>query len=221
MADVFFDQTVANVVEGALDRFSKGEAMIVTIKIRAHHYLPDEIREGEFEEYLKKNKIDWDSLSEDEKAEFMFAGTTSISLESYMSFLFYRPSNYTLVLQAKRSERFFSLDDKSRWTFQSDHDSCWRSDGLRNISKEIFKLRDIFMKKIQSLYEKYGLEYNISISDVNGSIGVSIDKVQRIRIDSEKTLTRHAEDYSLNLVSKDPENRKETWAIVSDKKSLF
>ena len=48
-----------------------------------------------------------------------------------IKFVFVRPSNYTQVYVTVRDNR----DQKDSWTLQSDHDSCWRSDGLRSIFK--------------------------------------------------------------------------------------
>ena len=65
----------------------------------------------------------------------------------YFLVLFHRPSNYTKVLVKK-----YGTDDDNRMPFSfenstiimekmSDHDSCWRSDGLRWIFKSWMGLR--------------------------------------------------------------------------------
>ena len=59
---------------------------------------------------------------------------TNISSASIVQFIFKRPSNYTLVLANYRFNNFRDYANPkytiTPFAKQSDHDSCWRSDGL-------------------------------------------------------------------------------------------
>lgn len=62
----------------------------------------------------------------------------------WVHLIFERPSTYTKVFSFV-SERHVSSPELRPEDFdmQSDHDSCWRSDGLRVIDKTWFAIRDI------------------------------------------------------------------------------
>ena len=53
----------------------------------------------------------------------------------------YRPSNYTKVVMAVNHDIAFTFDQSLHFEYKSDHDSCWRDDGLRsplfNIKQEM------------------------------------------------------------------------------------
>lgn len=62
-------------------------------------------------------------------------------------FLFVRPSNYTKVFVCMPDFREFRIIDVERvWKQTSDHDSCWRSDGMRDVTDVYFKLCDPICK---------------------------------------------------------------------------
>jgi hypothetical protein len=71
----------------------------------------------------------------------------------------YRPSNYTKILlyELDNKETFFHLlvkNNKIDFRLESDHDSCWRSDGFT------------FLNKVQNEAEKYFLKnYKLDIRD--------------------------------------------------------
>lgn len=46
-----------------------------------------------------------------------------------VEFLFYRPNNYTKVFVREQT----GVKTWGGWTFRCDHDSCWRTDGLKDI----------------------------------------------------------------------------------------
>lgn len=48
-----------------------------------------------------------------------------------LQFIFVRPSNYTQVYVKEITNR----QEDAKWELHSDHDSCWRSDGLRKVFK--------------------------------------------------------------------------------------
>ena len=74
-----------------------------------------------------------------------------LSVRRYLNFLFVRPSNYTKVLFWEAPEGSKGLDISPyyskgilEWNMECDHDSCWRSDGLRQITKAYFDSRRKF-----------------------------------------------------------------------------
>ena len=60
----------------------------------------------------------------------------------------YRPSNYTKVVMAVNHDIAFTFDQSLRFEFKSDHDSCWRDDGLRS------PLSNIQCEMVKELSEK-------------------------------------------------------------------
>lgn len=68
--------------------------------------------------------------------------------------VFQREHNYTKVFFSEDSQEYqFSYylneeeQDKANWVLQSDHDSCWSSDGLRCLSKVYQRLEITLEKK--------------------------------------------------------------------------
>lgn len=51
-------------------------------------------------------------------------------IRRYAHLLFHRPSNYTKVLWNVTDDPRKGYDDFETWDVKSDHDSCWRTDGL-------------------------------------------------------------------------------------------
>jgi hypothetical protein len=67
-------------------------------------------------------------------------GASEITIRKYISFVFHRPSNYTKVFVniSNVALPFHVIKD---WSLESDHDSCWRDDGVRSVlSKEYFAI---------------------------------------------------------------------------------
>jgi hypothetical protein len=61
--------------------------------------------------------------------------------------VFYRPNNYTKVLMREEKLSPFELEGKSiQFKQLSDHDSCWRSDGMRWLFESFVEAWDYFDK---------------------------------------------------------------------------
>jgi hypothetical protein len=54
-----------------------------------------------------------------------------------VNFIFHRPSNYTKVLFQVLDRVFISPYDLTAMQLSSDHDSCWRSDGISSVLSKI------------------------------------------------------------------------------------
>lgn len=66
-----------------------------------------------------------------------------------LCFLFVRPSNYTKVFlfEPKQDEYcWLHKDNGQLWNLESDHDSCWRSDGFHRVTDVYFELCDPICK---------------------------------------------------------------------------
>jgi len=66
-----------------------------------------------------------------------------LHIRRFPNLLFIRPSNYTKVYFFEPEDgRWFGVHDNREmvWELQSDHDSCWRSDGFRNITDIYFNI---------------------------------------------------------------------------------
>ena len=65
-------------------------------------------------------------------------------------FLFQRPSNYTKVFILVNDNKYTRLEEipSNGWTLKSDHDSCWRSDGVGSpLFKAWCELRNQFQEE--------------------------------------------------------------------------
>jgi len=63
-----------------------------------------------------------------------------LHIRRFPNLLFIRPSNYTKVYFYEPEDgRWLGLKEVV-WELQSDHDSCWRSDGFRNITEIYFDI---------------------------------------------------------------------------------
>lgn len=69
--------------------------------------------------------------------------TKEIHARHFVEFTFHRPSNYTRVYvrDAKSTRQFGEVYHRT-----SDHDSCWRSDGMSILTELYFKMREPFTK---------------------------------------------------------------------------
>lgn len=110
---------IPTVVEAMLSRGTPDKVLHVAVEVKAWAFCPEEL-------YAK--------LGEDHEGEWMEYQTVHL--------LFYRPQNYTLVLQSL--DRGSMIMPNMEWKRTSYHDSCWRSDGLselnqiaRSVEKEV------------------------------------------------------------------------------------
>jgi len=78
-------------------------------------------------------------------SQYRSDGKNDITVRKPVYYLIHRPSNYTkvFILDSLKDEDNFRcppsyldvINKKDlRWMIRSDHDSCWRSDGLRDLS---------------------------------------------------------------------------------------
>jgi len=81
----------------------------------------------------------------------------ALHVREYFSFLFVRPSNYTKVFfyRPSKDAKGLTLDpsyskEPVLWTLECDHDSCWRSDGMRQITKIYFEATKQFEGRLKS-----------------------------------------------------------------------
>jgi len=90
----------------------------------------------------------------------------------------YRPSNYIKVIMAIDNEHVpaFSFNKNLQFEFKSDHDSCWRDDGLRSpISKVACEMVDEIVKKGAKTKPFAVYSWFVGVSSINlvsGSIKV-------------------------------------------------
>lgn len=110
-------------------------------------------------------------------------------------FLFQREFNYTKVLFYKGSSTQAGRDLDPRWTKQplqwnleSDHDSCWSSDGLRKMIDMYFAARDRFKNR-----KSGGKELNLSdLSEHNHFL----DRPKYVRLDVFEPANPRADRWS-------------------------
>ena len=126
---------ITNTVEAMLPRFSSRD-VVLTMKIN----------------------VDWHDFGYDKED-----GNTQVREQSQFRkeifLVFHRPSNYTKVLMLEIPKRDYNNEDKlklhhlpSSGEYQmkqlSDHDSCWRSDGMRWVFQAFVDAWDYFDKEI-------------------------------------------------------------------------
>jgi hypothetical protein len=71
------------------------------------------------------------------------SGEEDVNQHSVIETFFVRPSNYTKVFIREGVPDLLQCNRTTEWELTSDHDSCWRSDGLRifhNKEQETFKM---------------------------------------------------------------------------------
>lgn len=71
----------------------------------------------------------------------------------FINFIFYRPSNYTKVLVLKTDRPMIKEDDVFQMV--SDHDSCWRSDGVEH---SLFQIHQEIITEIENHCAKLGVQ---------------------------------------------------------------
>lgn len=115
------DSVIRSIVEGMLPRFSDNQLglyMELDLDLTDHGYGTD------------GNTLEREALS----------------VRRHLHFLFNRSNNYTRVffLQPKPGERMVNRTIVNEWTMTCDHDSCWSSDGIRNITDIHFEMYNQF-----------------------------------------------------------------------------
>lgn len=96
---------------GNFDPKMPSKALHIVVSVSGRAYPPD------------------DDLDSDEDVEY-----TDVHL------LFHRQSTYTRVWSVLNTSRL-SIPEPAEWTHRSCHDSCWRTDGLRDLSAVYLKVR--------------------------------------------------------------------------------
>lgn len=67
----------------------------------------------------------------------------------FIHFIFYRPSNYTKVLLSTGS---WFIEECERFELVSDHDSCWRSDGVSsNLNQIHWRIIEVIEERCKEL----------------------------------------------------------------------
>ena len=111
---------------------------------------------------------------------------TNKSAATIMRFLFHRPSNFTKVLVHYEFNNFNKRDgrlsrDPVYYEKYSDHDSCWRSDGLTILSEH--------WKEVEKFFNKHP-------SEINSFYSFSIfDPIRYLEL-NELTLDRQDDGYT-------------------------
>jgi len=104
-----------------------------------------------------------------------------------VEFVFQRPTNYTKVFSRVLDLKGNVLKD---WKLTSDHDSCWRSDGLRDVFQTYMEVRKD-MEKQNSAYDFREDEVNIQSPRFGSYISFVDVEIEKDPNDS----------YNYNLVS--------------------
>lgn len=134
-----FAFTIKNIVEFALPCFSKDKGLLISFKIRYSYY---------------DNK-------DDEKDR---------DVRKFVYMIFHRPNNYTRVFSVVSDNPIWQNDlIKQKWHLESDHDSCWSSDGFNFIK--------ILKDKIIGEFKNNGIEYR-NINEL-----VWIDDIKHLEFD--------------------------------------
>ena len=138
--NINFDQAIPSIVEAMLPRFSpKKLGLSITLDLRDDNFI-----QGPEEGLDDMNP---------------FAATI-------VRFIFHRPSNYTKVLVNYEFNNFHDMENNPMYNTvyfekHSDHDSCWRSDGLRILRSH----RDNVEDYLNINYNKVSTFYNFSMFD--------------------------------------------------------
>jgi len=88
---------------------------------------------------------------------------------AFIHLIFCRPTNYTKVFACVNNE--WAMPGPDQWTMKSDHDSGWRSDGMRDISKT-------YLRCLHELRKTIGRDKGkLNISEFN-----TIDGIEWVQI---------------------------------------
>lgn len=111
-----------------------------------------------------------------------------IDIRFPLYYLFQRPSNYTKVFFLETDDNFRSppgpydiiKEKELHWVLRSDHDSCWRSDGVR----DLFRIENEVMDKH---FGGYPITHE-KVSIYNSIGGIYFVELEPFRIDREKSI---------------------------------
>jgi hypothetical protein len=135
MLQMDISNAIPNIVEAMLPRFSPKElALYIELDLRDTYY---------------------DDNEDDEK-----------SIATLVKFIFHRPNNYTKVLVNYDFDNFSKSFTNSkmikRYEQHSNHDSCWRSDGMVILNKHWKNINDYFgmhPNKLNRFYSFHKISY--------------------------------------------------------------
>lgn len=134
MLDINLSNAIPKIVEAMLPRFSPIDLGL----------------------YIELDLRDQDYSNEEEEK----------SVATMVKFIFHRPNNYTKVLVNYKfdnfSESFTKTNVPTRYEQHSNHDSCWRSDGMTILSKHWHNINDYFgvhPGKLHNFYSFHTISY--------------------------------------------------------------
>lgn len=148
--------TIATIVE-AMIRCGSTEALYIHFDMRGNYYPPD-----------RDTNEDWRELAAHRDIHLIFA----------------RPTGYTKVWAVTNTSMMPPKPEE--YTLRSDHDSCWRNDGLRDINTayvalrkelaaqgavwaEISDFNNINIKKVTVTYDQFNERHPLSdIQEIHG-----------------------------------------------------
>jgi hypothetical protein len=121
----------------------------------------------------------------------------SYDVRTSIHLLFHRPHNYTKVFffEDTQDVQFYPhlIDNKKiEWQLQSDHDSCWSSDGLRCLDKVYQRLKDDLAKKLKVDIDKLEGQINPSEFISFGMFGPKRLQGEVIKHDTSESVTGHS-----------------------------
>jgi len=141
----------------------------------------------------------------------------SINHRASINLLFHRPSNYTKVFWHVQFPdgpyKMLREIPKDAWKMESDHDSCWTSDGLSS------PLHRVYME----LRNKFPQERFREISEFV-SFGLVSDKLFKVKIEKVKeNAYKEAGAYTIELgdYAKSFPCDEETWGMMRDMQVLL
>ena len=183
---ISIDNAVQTLVEGMLPRGSEGKALFVEISAQYMVHFPDdicEIRCAKLESELtdeqrKEMENDYDGWW---VAEQYFKEGRYIEKHVTLSYIFYRPANYTLVLFKLNPENFGINLQPAIMEKRSYHDSGWRSDGLRDLSRVHFALCDLIEQEYKEIVGG-NIPENIRMTQPNFSHFRSVELIENVEM---------------------------------------
>lgn len=109
-------------------------------------------------------------------------GRGEISAATIVRMLFHRPSNYTKVLVDYKFNNFHDVvgGERNKETYYkkySDHDSCWRSDGMHVLNEHWINVEDHF--KLHPNDSALSRFYTFSMFDPIKYVEVDLDPVRQ------------------------------------------
>ena len=172
------EMVIASVVEAMLPRFSDNElGLLISVRMDMHDF---------------GYGSDGNTFERDE-----------LCVSQVINLLFVRPGNYTQVYSnVTEFNKWNSLynNDKIKWIFESDHDSCWRSDGLRILTDSYFKMADKFKGRIKSGKEMSGFDTHHFFCFDGEPKYVRRVKCEQVNPKSDR-YSKEGREFSINLKS--------------------